>query len=178
MKQKIKDKIAQWLGLPTQGDIKKISEGVNLLIEQNKDLQEQFDTVKGQFNTLKSDMRALYGEVASDIKRVDKKIKAVKPILKVEDEEAVAFIKGILSKHDRHMNINQESLQSSMREFNSLNKQAALAVEKANKATQTVNNIFNGLGLTEATPDLQVFEAVKTIIVEAKKKGVEVAQQA
>ena len=74
-------------------------------------LKNQATILTNQMNTLRTDMKTLYGEISTDTRRELKKIGNIKPILKIEDPEAVKFIKDILSVHDKKIQTQQEFLE-------------------------------------------------------------------
>ena len=172
------------LGLPTNEDIDKVVEGFKLLMMKYENSIDEIQQVKSQFGSLRSDMSALYSEVSSDIKRVDKKVKAIKPILKVQDEEAVSFIKGILSKHDIEMTNNQRFLEESKRSSDEALRSAKQAVIEAKDvvlkselANEKVENVLNGLGITpeEPVPHMTIIKAVREIIKNSQSEEVKQA---
>lgn len=164
--KKIKKMIAKFLDLPTTEDIDALTSEVFQLSSLHDATQKEMQGMRADFRTLKSDMKALYGEVSSDIKRVDGKIGRVKPTLKVEDPEAVAFIKGILSKHDTNIGTQQVALQSKILQLKEVEERAKNAVEVSEKASLKINNLLNGLGLTEVTPEGNGFSHLKDLLKE------------
>lgn len=64
-----------------------------------------------EMTQLRSDMKTLYSEISTDTRRELKKIGNIKPVLKIEDPEAVKFIKDILSTHDKKTQTQQEFLE-------------------------------------------------------------------
>lgn len=156
--------IAKLLGVPTKlefNNLLGLVEELNAGYEENK---QKLGSLGGSFNGLQSDMKVLYGEVSSDIKRVDAKIKAVKPILKVEDPEAVTFIKGILSRHDSQIGTQSTAIQTKVLELNKLQHESKKAVELVKQDSTRLNNLLNGLGITESTQIETLREAFKEVV--------------
>lgn len=167
----MKKRIANWFGLPTKEDIDEIKNLVMASEVITSATMGEVSDLKERFLELKRDMRALYSEVESDIKRVDRKITAVKPILKVQDPEAVAFIKGILSKHDNKMNTQEFQLAESHRSLIALEDKAQKAVDRAADASTKINNVLVGLGLNLNEKEAYSIDNLRNIVIDAKING-------
>ena len=167
----MKKRIANWLGLATTQEIDDLKLLGFELDTLHSTAVEEMRGLREDFRSFKKDMSALYGEVSSDIKRVDKKIMAVKPILKVEDKEAVDFIKGILSKHDNKMNNQENQLADSHRALIEMQDTTRKAVDTASEATAKINNVLIGLGLKLEEHDAYSVENIKKLVINASLDG-------
>ena len=139
----------------------------------SQELDRKILEAEKTFENLMSDYRALYLELTSDIKRVDNKIKNIKPHLKVDDPETKAFIKGILGKHDNKINNMEYDIGNKIIELKGMSNQCEHALQQAKEAIQTVHNIFNGLGLHNPND----FNDARQLIVEGIKKAREKGEQ-
>lgn len=156
--------IAKLLGMVTLEEFESLKGEMIALELSNESIINNNEGLKRDTLGFKSDMRLLYKEVSSDIKRVDAKIKAVKPILKVEDPEAVAFIKGILKRHDSQITTQATSIQIKMLELNKLETETRMVLEKAKQASSNLNNVLNGLGLSDITDKNEPFQKLRDVI--------------
>jgi len=144
------------LGLTTKSDFEALQAKVLLLGDENRSLKksnEEFNVKFQSLSDLRSDMATLYSEVAADIKRVDAKIGMVKPILKVEDPEAVDFIKEILSRHDKQITNQAAGIQTKILQLNSVEGKALAAIQQVKIDSAKLNNILNGLGLNDPSSE-------------------------
>ena len=156
--------IAKLLGLVTLEDFNKLQGEMLELLSSNDANINAVAGLRRDTDGFKNDMRILYSEVTSDIKRVDAKFKNVKPILKVEDPEAVAFIKGILKRHDSQITTQSIAIQTKMPQLRELENKAEIACRKAQEASSNLNNVLNGLGLSEITESNEPFQKLRGVI--------------
>lgn len=120
--------IAKVLGLPTKEDVLMMNLKNNVAVES-------YRKVLQDMNKLREDMKTLYTELDQNISNVKMNVKSIKPILKVQDEEAVKFIKDILKRHDINMNNNQTDLTKRGIELNELKSRADAALENIKRST-------------------------------------------
>ena len=168
----MKKRLAKWLNLPTQEEIDELK-GLVMMAEST--LNAAMTEVSGMRVDIRMDkqaMKALYGELRSDISICNQRISKIKPILRVDDEEAVKFIKDILSKHDHKMNTQERQLTNEIQALVQLKDRVEDAEDTATKASNKINNVLNGLGLTEEMkPEDIKFHHLKDMLVEAAIKG-------
>lgn len=139
--------IAKVLGLPTLEEVQKFNEQSMTIALKSDEALESNRKALQSMNDLRNDMKTLYGELNQDIANVKSNVKQIKPILKVQDEEAVAFIKGILKKHDVNMSNNQTDLHQRTIQLGQLQTKIETATRKAEEASRRLNNVLNGLGM-------------------------------
>lgn len=167
----MKDFIRKFLGLPSTEQIQKLNDELFMMQGKFEDAVTGMIQVREDMSQLRQDMRSLYQEQSSEIARIHNDVKRVKPVLKVEDPEAVKFIKGILSKYDRNLNTQQSFLETKMIELSRAEGQANKAISIATEAANKIDNVINGLGLKDEKPSEEIFEAFRYIIKEAAKAG-------
>ena len=161
--QKIQNFIAKLLGLPTSLEIAALRQSMETLNSSFESNTNTMERVNREFNEFKGDIRTLYKEVSSDIKRVDRKVGQIKPILKVDDAEAITFIKGILSRHDSQISTQSTAIQTKVLELNQLQRESKAAVAQAQEASSKLNNVLNGLGLSDLTQE-EPFQKLRDVI--------------
>jgi chromosome segregation ATPase len=161
--KKIQNFIAKLLGLPTSLEIAALRQSMETLNSSFEHNTNTLQRVNKEFNEFKSDIRLLYKEVSSDIKRVDGKVSRVKPILKVDDPEAITFIKGILSRHDTQIGTQSTAIQTKVLELNKLQRESEAAVKQAQESSTKLNNVLNGLGLDDLTKP-EPFQKLRDVI--------------
>lgn len=168
--------IRKFLGLNSSEQFDEIIRKLDFLKQETEKSVEMAGQAHNNVTTIRNDMKVLYSSLEQDIKNVKMNVKSIKPILKVEDKEAVDFIKGILSKHDHSIKTQQTFLESKMYELASLEKEIQAMTEQAQEAllnsertSLKINNVLNGLGLTEANSlqdknvDLELKKLLKTV---------------
>lgn len=171
--QKMQKGLAKMLGLPTRQEIESLKSEVFEMNTKYTYALELMTRLGRDMSTLREDMKTLYKGLESDIRNVKMNVKTIKPILKVEDPEAVAFIKGILSKHDHSIATQQNFLEGKMHELRKVEgtirqsaQDATQAVDIATKASVKINNVLNGLGLTDkdSVKNEEIFAKVREVI--------------
>lgn len=174
----MKNFIRKFLGLTSTEEIDALKKEISDAKQELFLMQSHYEAaIAGMFRVredmalLRQDMRNLYSENTQEISRLNREVKSVKPVLKVEDPKAVKFIKGILSKHERHLNTQQSFLESKLLELGRAEAKANNAVNIATEASTKINNVIKGLGLSQGQPDEEVFDALKYIIKEAAEAG-------
>jgi hypothetical protein len=97
------------------------------LLGVEKFLKEQSNKFEAQNNQLRNDMKILYQEVNQNVKYFGDKASKIKPVIKVDDPEAVAFMKGILSTHDKRIESQQLYLETKKLELDALEREVRAA---------------------------------------------------
>lgn len=167
----MKDFIRKLFGLPSQADITKMTETLfEIQLRYDQSIEQMF-AIQDDMRTLRNDMKTLYADSSGEISRVKRELKLIKPVLKVEDPEAIKFIKGILSKHDHNLNTQQSFLETKMIELNRAEGQANKAITIAAEAATKINNVIVGLGLNSEEPTEEIYTKLRSIIKEAHAAG-------
>lgn len=165
--------IAKFLGLPTSEQLKEFNEKVTeVMLSSDAAVQSSLKT-REAMQELREDMKTLYNELDSNIRNVEMNVRQIKPILKVQDEEAVAFIKGIFSRHDNNMRNNQTALTNKLLQIDEMQRSADSAVKRATEASNRLNNVLNGLGMMPEYDSEGLIAVFRGLISEGKSHDME-----
>lgn len=168
----MKNLIRRWLGISSQLELELQLEISSLRSERDSVVSALISN-QSAMDDLRSTMEILYSELDTSIRQNEQQIRKIKPVLKVQDPEAVKFIKDILSKHDVNINTQQQFLEAKKLELMKLESELNNSTYVLRQAVDKVNILMSMIGLEKDTSVEDIRKKLSKIIQQAEVLGVE-----
>lgn len=170
----MKNLIRKWLGLPSEEQVQKFNEMSFFTQEELEKARKLVELSRIDMERLRNNMKKLYSKLESDIRNVKSNVKQIKPVLKIQDKESEKFIRDILSRHDRNMQNNHNTLAEKVIGLNTLEQKAQSAIQKAEQSNLITRNFIMSLGLDsenmQAYSNLEIFQSLRETVLEKLKE--------